>query len=107
MAVTAEQQKQTLAAGLPGAVLLDFAIGDFLWAPQQTKMECEWKPDKHGLQQILQLLKEWQSPDTTIQRTVQKKLEQLNKYSDFNNYLIFVLTKLKSEDEPTRFHLEE
>ncbi|KAG0424005.1 hypothetical protein HPB47_000242, partial [Ixodes persulcatus] len=30
------------------------------------------------------------------------KLEELNKYPDFNNYLIFVLTKLKTEDEPTR-----
>jgi len=64
---------------------------------QQTKMEYEWKPDEQGLQQILQLLKESQSPDTTIQRTVQQKLEQLNQYPDFNNYLIFVLTKLKSE----------
>lgn len=26
-----------------------------------------------------------------------QKLEQLNQYPDFNNYLIFVLTKLKSE----------
>ncbi|XP_059863166.1 transportin-1 [Globicephala melas] len=69
---------------------------------RQTKMEYEWKPDEQGLQQILQLLKESQSPDTTIQRTVQQKLEQLNQYPDFNNYLIFVLTKLKSEDEPTR-----
>lgn len=39
---------------------------------QQTKMEYEWKPDEQGLQQILQLLKESQSPDTTIQRTVQQ-----------------------------------
>ncbi|KAJ3615087.1 hypothetical protein NHX12_018655 [Muraenolepis orangiensis] len=31
-----------------------------------------------------------------------KKLEQLNQFPDFNNYLIFVLTSLKSEDEPTR-----
>ncbi|KAK2728037.1 hypothetical protein QYM36_008496, partial [Artemia franciscana] len=31
-----------------------------------------------------------------------QKLEELNKYPDFNNYLIFVLTKLKTEDEPTR-----
>ncbi|MGH0182919.1 UNVERIFIED_CONTAM: hypothetical protein FKN15_010741 [Acipenser sinensis] len=101
-------------------------------------MEYEWKPDEQGLQQILQLLKESQSPDTSTQRTVQQasflimllliilraergrseemcgvysrvvqsisfeKLEQLNQYPDFNNYLIFVLTKLKSEDEPTR-----
>uniref|UniRef100_A0AAQ5Z2F5 Transportin-1 n=1 Tax=Amphiprion ocellaris TaxID=80972 RepID=A0AAQ5Z2F5_AMPOC len=66
------------------------------------RMECEWKPDEQGLQQILQLLKESQSPDTSTQRSVQQRLEQLNQYPDFNNYLIFVLTKLKSEDEPTR-----
>lgn len=81
-------------------------VGADLWSGpagfRQTKMEYEWKPDEQGLQQILQLLKESQSPDTTIQRTVQQKLEQLNQYPDFNNYLIFVLTKLKSEDEPTR-----
>ncbi|CAL9682276.1 unnamed protein product [Knipowitschia caucasica] len=65
-------------------------------------MECEWKPDQQGLQQILQLLKESQSPDTSMQRSVQQRLEQLNQFPDFNNYLIFVLTKLKTEDEPTR-----
>nr|XP_023678943.1 transportin-1 [Paramormyrops kingsleyae] len=65
-------------------------------------MEYQWKPDEQGLQQILQLLRESQSPDTSTQRSVQQKLEQLNQYPDFNNYLIFVLTKLKSEDEPTR-----
>lgn len=32
----------------------------------------------------------------------QQKLEELNQYPDFNNYLIYVLTKLKTEDEPTR-----
>lgn len=31
-----------------------------------------------------------------------QKLEELNKYPDFNNYLIFVLTKLVTEEEPTR-----
>lgn len=37
-----------------------------------VKMECDWKPDEQGLQQILQLLKESQSPDTTTQRSVQQ-----------------------------------
>ena len=37
-----------------------------------SKMECEWKPDEQGLQQILQLLKESQSPDTSTQRSVQQ-----------------------------------
>uniref|UniRef100_A0A8B9N7V1 Uncharacterized protein n=1 Tax=Accipiter nisus TaxID=211598 RepID=A0A8B9N7V1_9AVES len=71
----------------------------------QAKMEYEWKPDEQGLQQILQLLKESQSPDTTTQRAVQQKLEQLNQYPDFNNYLIFVLTKLKSEGKFLRYRL--
>lgn len=31
-----------------------------------------WQPQQEGLQQILQLLKESQSPDTAIQRTVQQ-----------------------------------
>lgn len=29
-------------------------------------------------------------------------MEELNQYPDFNNYLIYVLTKLKTQDEPTR-----
>uniref|UniRef100_A0A674H5K9 Transportin-1 n=1 Tax=Taeniopygia guttata TaxID=59729 RepID=A0A674H5K9_TAEGU len=62
----------------------------------------EWQPDEQGLQQVLQLLKDSQSPNTATQRVVQDKLKQLNQFPDFNNYLIFVLTRLKSEDEPTR-----
>ncbi|KAF5294727.1 hypothetical protein FQA39_LY00211 [Lamprigera yunnana] len=65
-------------------------------------MKMEWAPQESGLHEILTLLKESQSPDTATQRAVQQKLEQLNKYPDFNNYLMFVLTKLVTEDEPTR-----
>jgi len=65
-------------------------------------MKMAWQPQEEGLKQILQLLKESQSPDTATQRAVQQKLEELNKFPDFNNYLIFVLTKLTTEDEPTR-----
>lgn len=31
-----------------------------------------WQPDKEGLQQIIQLLKESQSPNTEVQRAVQQ-----------------------------------
>jgi len=31
-----------------------------------------WQPQEEGLRQIIQLLKESQSPDTVIQRTVQQ-----------------------------------
>lgn len=114
-----------------------------------------WEPQPEGLQQIITILKESQSPDTATQRAVQlvseadihqfsdfkdlcclclskvtkvtrfagtifhdayshhtisyllveiaaQKLEELNRYPDFNNYLIYVLIRLKSEDEPTR-----
>ncbi|CAK9304599.1 unnamed protein product [Gordionus sp. m RMFG-2023] len=61
-----------------------------------------WQPDKNGLNQILQLLKESQNPDTNSQRAVQQKLEELNKFPDFNNYLIFILTQWTTEDEATR-----
>ena len=59
--------------------------------------DLEWKPQTEGLQQIIQLLKESQSIDNTIQLNVQKKLEELNKYPDFNNYLIYILTKLNNQ----------
>ncbi|XP_076040729.1 transportin 1 [Oratosquilla oratoria] len=61
-----------------------------------------WNPDPDALGQILALLRESQSPDTIVQQSVQQKLEELNKFTDFNKYLIYVLTKLTSEDEPTR-----
>ena len=39
----------------------------------EEKMEAlNWQPDQQGLEQILQLLKESQSPDTETQRAVQE-----------------------------------
>lgn len=35
-------------------------------------MIMTWQPQEEGLRQIIQLLKESQSPDTVIQRTVQQ-----------------------------------
>jgi len=61
-----------------------------------------WQPEAAGLAQILQLLRESQSPDTVTQRAVQQKLEELNGHPDFNSYLIYVLTRLPQEDEATR-----
>lgn len=37
---------------------------------QKSKMA--WQPDQDGLQQIIQLLKESQSPNTEVQRAVQQ-----------------------------------
>jgi len=65
-------------------------------------VRMDWQPAPEGLAQIIPLLKESQSPDTAIQREVQQKLKELNKVPDFNNYLIYVLTKLTTEDDATR-----
>uniref|UniRef100_T1JGX6 Importin N-terminal domain-containing protein n=1 Tax=Strigamia maritima TaxID=126957 RepID=T1JGX6_STRMM len=80
----------------------DSASAMFVLEKMRESATMAWQPQEDGLRQILQLLKESQSPDTATQRAVQQKLEELNKYPDFNNYLIFVLTKLTTEDEPTR-----
>ncbi|ETN63269.1 importin beta-2 [Anopheles darlingi] len=61
-----------------------------------------WEPSADGLNQIITLLKQSQSTDNAMQRSVQMKLEELNQYPDFNNYLIYVLTQLTTEDGPTR-----
>lgn len=62
-----------------------------------------WQPvQPDGLEQILTLLRQSQSPDTQIQRQVQARLESLNQYPDFNKYLVYILTKLLDEQEATR-----
>ncbi|KMY97903.1 transportin-1 isoform X1 [Drosophila simulans] len=61
-----------------------------------------WTPRDEGLQQLLPILKDSQSPDKATQLAVQTKLQQLNCLPDFNNYLVYVLTNLKTEDEATR-----
>lgn len=37
-----------------------------------TRMKMAWQPQEEGLRQILQLLKESQSPDNATQRAVQQ-----------------------------------
>ena len=62
-----------------------------------------WQPvQPDGLEQILTLLRQSQSPDTQVQRQVQAHLESLNQYPDFNKYLVYILTKLLDEQESTR-----
>ncbi|KAJ6224106.1 hypothetical protein RDWZM_002651 [Blomia tropicalis] len=61
-----------------------------------------WQPTQDGLDQILLLLRQSQSTDIQTQNHVQQRLEDLNQFREFNNYLVFVLTKMKTEDEHTR-----
>lgn len=49
------------------SVCIMIAICILLFFPRM-----EWQPDEQGLQQVLQLLKDSQSPDTATQRAVQE-----------------------------------
>ncbi|XP_065175090.1 transportin-1-like [Sycon ciliatum] len=61
-----------------------------------------WQPEEGALVQIMQLLRESQSPNTEVQRAIHEKLKSLNQYPDFNNYLMYILAKLPEEAVATR-----
>src|SRR6218665_1259908 len=56
-----------------------------------------WQPTKEGLDTILLLLKQSQIIDLQVQSLVQKQLEDLNQFPDFNNYLAFVFLRMTNE----------
>ena len=55
-----------------------------------------WQPEEAGLQQILQLLRESQSPDTATQRVVQQVsfYVELNLYADRERQVAKIDTKM-------------
>ncbi|KAI8092910.1 armadillo-type protein [Halteromyces radiatus] len=59
-----------------------------------------WQPTDQGLSEILQLLREAVNP--TSGQNVQAKLEYFNNVPDFNNYLVYVLTKMPQEPQYNR-----
>jgi len=62
-----------------------------------------WNPTQEGLETILHLLKRSQISDIQVQNDVQKQLEELNKYPDFNNYLAFVFLRMTNEGKLSIF----
>ena len=46
-----------------------------------------WSPNTDDLRRILDLLQSSQSSDNEVQRQVQARLQHLNQYHDFHNYL--------------------
>lgn len=68
-------------------------------------MKMGWQPTQDGLDQILLLLRQSQSTDIQTQNHVQQRLEDLNQFREFNNYLVFVLTKMKTEGISTLFFI--
>ncbi len=70
------------SSAFPSAAAVDPAASHPAPGPAPAPVAAvamNWRPDASGLQQILQLLRESQSPDTATQRAVQQKLEELNR----------------------------
>ena len=61
-----------------------------------------WTPRPEGLQQILHVLRNANSPDNAVQQQVHQQLDEFNKVPDFNNYLMFILTRASEEAESVR-----
>ncbi|CBY08006.1 unnamed protein product [Oikopleura dioica] len=65
-----------------------------------------WTPNDNDLRAILDLLHNSQSSDNEVHRQVQQRLQELNNYPDFHNYLAIILSSsldtLRSESETTR-----
>lgn len=56
-------------------------------------VQMEWQPDEQGLQQVLQLLKDSQSPDTATQRAVQEVSLRLAVFSHAVQMMVPVLNR--------------
>ncbi|CAG5094261.1 Oidioi.mRNA.OKI2018_I69.XSR.g13398.t1.cds [Oikopleura dioica] len=65
-----------------------------------------WTPNDNDLRAILDLLHNSQSSDNEVHRQVQQRLQELNNYPDFHNYLAIILSAsldpLRTESETTR-----
>uniref|UniRef100_A0A0K0EL49 Transportin-1 n=1 Tax=Strongyloides stercoralis TaxID=6248 RepID=A0A0K0EL49_STRER len=61
-----------------------------------------WVPNEDELRQILNLLKQTISGDTTTQRNVQIQLVTLSEHPQFCLYLVYIMADLKELDEPIR-----
>eukprot|EP01112_Ceratiomyxa_fruticulosa_P017712 TRINITY_DN5573_c0_g3_i1.p1 TRINITY_DN5573_c0_g3~~TRINITY_DN5573_c0_g3_i1.p1 ORF type:complete len:897 (-),score=174.50 TRINITY_DN5573_c0_g3_i1:289-2979(-) len=62
----------------------------------------DWQPNQEGLSQLVGLLRDSRSHVPGVQQTIHRQLETFNAIPDYNNYLVFVLSRLKTENEFVR-----
>merc|ERR1712137_1065417 len=76
-------------------------MGEFFL--HQERM-TDWQPQQEGLQQLVSMLSQVQVASQDVQRDIYQKIEEFHKVPDFNNYLIYIFTKLENSptNEPIR-----
>lgn len=60
---------------------------------QQAASLHSWQPDPNGLEQILQVLRNANSPNTQVQQQVQRAILQFQTIPEFSQYLMYILTR--------------
>ncbi|XP_065294400.1 transportin-1-like [Dermacentor albipictus] len=71
----------------------------FPFVKKSGPLSSPWEPQEERLQQILQLLRDSLSPDEATMLTARQEIKKVSEIPDFRNYLVFILTTLKFENE--------
>ncbi|KXS22101.1 ARM repeat-containing protein [Gonapodya prolifera JEL478] len=61
-----------------------------------------WQPQPDGLQQLSRLLADSTALNKEVRERAQQQLDAFNQIPDYNNYLIYILTQLTTENPSTR-----
>ncbi|KAF1744718.1 hypothetical protein MXB_5500, partial [Myxobolus squamalis] len=56
-----------------------------------------WNPSDSQLQEVMLLLIDSSSPDSKVQKSVCKRLNEYENFPDFYLYLLYIITKLRKE----------
>jgi hypothetical protein len=65
-------------------------------------MDMDWQPSNEGLAQIVGLLRESRSTVPGVQLRIHQQLQTFHAIPDYNNYLVYIFSRLKAEDEFVR-----
>eukprot|EP00054_Salpingoeca_dolichothecata_P020737 m.131371 g.131371 ORF g.131371 m.131371 type:complete len:874 (+) comp23728_c0_seq2:250-2871(+) len=58
----------------------------------------DWQPEDDELQEVLEVLRASQSPNTEIQTQVRERLAEFSQAPHFNNYLVYIITQTVEEE---------
>ncbi|KAL1429477.1 hypothetical protein MTO96_016109 [Rhipicephalus appendiculatus] len=75
----------------------------FQFEKKSASLSSEWEPQKQRLRHIMYQLRASLSDDQTTRLKAWKKVKEMGKCADFNNYLVFIFTEMniQYEDSPT------
>eukprot|EP01114_Cavostelium_apophysatum_P018671 TRINITY_DN5836_c0_g2_i3.p1 TRINITY_DN5836_c0_g2~~TRINITY_DN5836_c0_g2_i3.p1 ORF type:complete len:636 (-),score=125.18 TRINITY_DN5836_c0_g2_i3:1111-3018(-) len=67
-----------------------------------TESISNWQPAQEGLEQLVALFRSSNSPDSAVQMHIRESITKFKSIPDFNNYLVFIFARLKTEQDYVR-----